>query len=342
MWDDEAWELLASRHLQLVRQTGALAILPIALSNRAAVHVTAGELHQAAALMEEAEAVTQAIGSRLGPYAGLTMAATRGREAETLALVDATLQEVESEGQGIGVNLAYWAQALLYNGLGRYETALAAAQKANDYPEHFWAMAELVEAGSRSGKTSAARDALERLSIITQSAGTDWALGFESRCRALVSTGDIAEDFYREAIERLGKTRARLDLARAQLLYGEWLRRENRRVDARSQLRTSFESLSAMGVEGFAARARRELTATGETVRKRANETIDRLTTQEAQIGRLAAEGRTNVEIASELFLSNRTVEWHLRKVYAKLGVGSRKELAGALPPDRAATVPAA
>ena len=231
-----------------------------------------------------------------------------------------------------------YAAALLYNGLGRYDKALAAAELACEYDDVGvlgWSLAELIEAAVRSSQPALASDALRRLSATTRASGTDWALGAEARSRALLSEGETAENGYREAIERLGRTRMRPAVARAHLLYGEWLRRENRRRDARAELRTAYGLFTTMGIEAFAERARRELLATGDTVRKRTVETVEtisELTAQEAYIARLAVDGRTNVEIGTQLFLSTRTVEWHLGKVYTKLGVGSRRELRRALP----------
>ena len=218
-------------------------------------------------------------------------------------------------------------------------------EQASECPQELaaanWGLAELIESAARSGATDLAADALERLSEMTQASGTDWALGVESRSRALLSEGDAAERLYREAIERLGRTRVRAELARARLLYGEWLRREGRRLDAREQLRAAHDLFTAMGAEAFGERARRELLATGETARKRTVETRDELTAQEAQIARLAALGRTNSEIGAQLFISPRTVEWHLRKVFTKLGISSRRELSAALPDAVQATSPA-
>jgi DNA-binding CsgD family transcriptional regulator len=243
---------------------------------------------------------------------------------------------VTLRGEGIGITVTEWATAVLGNGLGRYDEALAAAERASRYSGGLglaaWSLVELIEAAARTGQPERAAEALGRLAESTRAAGTDWALGLEARSRALLSGGEIAERLYREAIQRLGRTRVRAELARAHLLYGEWLRRQHRRVDARKQLRLGYEMLTAMGIEGFAERARRELLATGETVRKRTVETVTELTEQEAEIARLAADGQTNPEIAAKLFLSPRTVEWHLRKVFAKLGIRSRKELREALP----------
>jgi DNA-binding CsgD family transcriptional regulator len=239
-----------------------------------------------------------------------------------------------ARGEGQGLALIDWTSAVLYNGVGRYEDALAPAQQAGEHPEELpfaWGLVELIEAATRSGMPARAGDALQRLSETTRASGSDWALGIEARSRALLSDGETAERLYREAIDRLGRTRVRVALARAHLLYGEWLRREHRRVDARTQLRTAHGMFDAMGAEAFAERARRELAATGERVRKRTVETRDELTPQEAQIARLAREGQTSAEIGAQLFLSPRTVDWHLRKVFAKLGINSRRQLGIAL-----------
>jgi ATP/maltotriose-dependent transcriptional regulator MalT len=278
--------------------------------------------------------VTDATGSQLAAYGGVAIAVWQGREAEASQLIRATIDDVASRGEGMGLGISYYETALLSNGLGRYVEALAAAQRACEYDDLgvlAWALTELIEAAARSGKREIGTAALTQLSDTTQVSRSDWALGIEARCRALLSDGVVAEGLYREAIERLGRTRIRVELARAHLLYGEWLRRENRRVDAREQLRAAHEMFVGMGVEAFAERASRELLATGETVRKRSIDTRDELTAQEAQIARLAAAGRTNPEIGAELFISPRTVEWHLRKVFPKLEISSRRELPAAL-----------
>jgi DNA-binding CsgD family transcriptional regulator len=335
LWDDESWELLCARHVSVTRQTGALTVLPIALRSRIFVHGLWGQLDEGAALAEEAVVVSEASGTRLAAYGTVALAALRGGEAEALRLIDATIKDVLSRGEGMGLSISYFATALLDNGHGRYAQALTAAQSACEHDDLgvlVWALTELVEAAVRSGELATATAALERLSLSTRASASDWALGIEARSRALVNEGDAAEALYREALERLGRTRVRVELARAHLLYGEWLRREGRRMDARAQLRSAHEQFSAMGVEGFGERARRELLATGETARKRTPETRDDLTAQEAQIARLASDGRTNPEIGAELFISPRTVEWHLRKVFAKLDVSSRKQLRDALP----------
>jgi DNA-binding CsgD family transcriptional regulator/tetratricopeptide (TPR) repeat protein len=333
VWDDETWHVLASRHVKLARDAGALSELPLAVRSRILLHAHAGELAEGAALIAEAQVVADATGSQLSPYGATGVAAWRGREAEATELIQANMDSVTSRGEGRGVTSQYSA-ALLYNGLGRYDQALAAAELVCEYDDVGvlgWSLAELIEAAVRSGQPARGTDALRRLSETTRASGTDWALGTEARSRALLSSGETAENCYREAIERLGRTRMRPAVARARLLYGEWLRRENRRRDARAELRAAHDLFTTMGIEAFAERARRELLATGETVRKRTVETVSELTAQEAQIARLAVDGSTNAEIGTQLFLSTRTVEWHLSKVYTKLGVGSRRELRRAL-----------
>jgi DNA-binding CsgD family transcriptional regulator len=333
VWDDETWHILASRHIKLARDAGALSELPLAVRSRILLHTHAGELEEGAALIAAAQAVADATGSQLGLYGALGVAAWRGREAEAAELIQATMDGVTSRGEGRGMTSQY-AAALLYNSLGHYDKALAAAELACEYDDlgvFGWSLTELVEAAVRSGRPARASDALQQLSETTRASGTNWALGTEARCRALLSEDKRAEQCYREAIERLGRTRMRPAVARAHLLYGEWLRRDNRRRDARAQLRTAYDMLSAMGAEAFAERARRELLATGDTVRRRTVGTVSELTAQEVHIARLAVDGRTNMEIGAQLYLSVRTVEWHLGKVYTKLGVGSRRELRRAL-----------
>jgi DNA-binding CsgD family transcriptional regulator len=275
---------------------------------------------------------TEATGIRLAPYGALGLAAFRGRDAEASALASATKEEAAVRGEGAGISVADWATAVLSNGLGRYNRALAAAEQASAYPADVggpanWGLVELVEAAVRAGSPERATGAMRRLSESTSVSGTDWALGVQARSRALLSEGETADRLYREAIERLGRMQMRAELARAHLLYGEWLRREDRRTDAREQLRAAYQMLTAMGLDGFAERARRELLATGETVRKRTVETLTDLTAQEAQIAKLARDGHTNQEIAAQLYISSRTVEWHLGNVFTKLGITSRKEL---------------
>jgi DNA-binding CsgD family transcriptional regulator/tetratricopeptide (TPR) repeat protein len=339
LWDDESWHAVSTRHIEIVREAGAIRQLPLALNSRIFVHLFAGELSDAAALVEEAQAVKQATGGSFAPYGALGLAAWRGRRDEADALIESISSEVLARGEGLGVTLAYWADAVTSNGLGQYERALIAAEKAYEYLPELgfakWSLVELVEAAARSDMKERALSGIEQLAEITSASCSEWALGIEARCRALVSERDAADGLYREAIERLSRTRVRVELARAHLLYGEWLRRESRRVDAREQLRLAHAMFTNMGAEAFGERSRRELLATGETVRKRTPETRDDLTAQETQIASLAAEGHTNPEIGAQLFISPRTVEWHLRKVFAKLEISSRKELRLALPNDR-------
>ncbi|MDX6243004.1 MAG: hypothetical protein QOE76_727 [Frankiales bacterium] len=331
LWDADSWESLSNRHVQLAREAGALSELPLALTAEVYQHLFAGELTAAASLTHEVRAAIEATGSNLAPYAALALAAFRGCEAEHSALIETDRRAMELRGEGIGVTVTAWATAVLCNGLGQYENAFAAAQRATDYPHDlgtsYLALSELVEAATRTGRLEVAADAHRRLAEVTHPSGTDWALGIASRSRALLSAGDDAETLYREAIDRLGRTRVRIELARARLLYGEWLRRENRRVDARRQLRRAHELFTSMGADGFAERAGRELLATGETVRKRTVDTQSELTAQEALIARLARDGLSNPEIGTRLFISPRTVQYHLRKIFSKLGISSRSRL---------------
>jgi DNA-binding CsgD family transcriptional regulator len=266
--------------------------------------------------------------------------ALQGREAEASALIARTIEQAGG-GHGISATNAHWAAAVLYNGLDRYAEAAAAARQATSAPfllyGAMWALPELVEAAARAGDAELARDALEQLGEATLPCGTEFALGIEARCRALLSDGGAAGDLYREAIDRLSRTQLRTELARTHLLYGEWLRREGRRLQAREQLRTAHDMLAAIGMEAFAERARRELSAAGEKLRKRSDTTRDELTPQEEQIARLARDGRSNREIGAMLFLSPRTVEWHLRKAFAKLGINSRNALHTVLPREQEA-----
>jgi DNA-binding CsgD family transcriptional regulator len=343
--DDAAWDELSARQVELARRAGALSLLPVALDEKAHVDLFCGRLAAARLQAAEADAVVEATGSHLKLRGAIALAVWRGQEAEALALIEARRQDVLSRGEGFWLASTDWGSAVLYNGLGRYEDALAAAERAAEDPHGLgspmWLLSDLIEAAVRSGKPERAAGPLERLTEIAEANGTDWALGFLARGRALLGEGDDAERRYDEAIERLGRTRIRVALARAHLVYGEWLRRENRRVDAREHLRVAHEMLVGVGMDAFAERARRELLATGETVRKRTVETLDELTPQEAQIGRMAAGGFTNPEIGAQLFLSPRTVEWHLRKVFGKLGISSRRQLRTALPDSGLTAAPA-
>jgi len=344
LWDDEVWDELATRAVSLAREAGALTVLPVDLEYRAGVHVHAGEFAAASALVEEADAITAATGNAPLRYTSLFLAGWRGEEARALKLIEGRTRQAAAGGEGRAIGSAEYVTAVLHNGLGRYEVALGAAQRACEHEDlvYFgWSLAELVEAGARSGASDAAAGALRRLEERTRAAGTDWALGILARSSALLREGQEADALYREAIERLGRSRIVVHLARAHLVYGEWLRRENRRIDAREHLRVAYEMLGRIGAEAFAERARGELLATGETVRKRTIESGDVLTAQEALVARLAAQGRTNPEIGTQLFISPRTAEYHLRKVFAKLGISSRRSLRDVLRDSPQPTSPA-
>jgi len=336
VWDDERWHSLSERHVQLARSVGALSELPVALNSRAFMLLFAGDLTGAAALIQELQPAIEATGTRLAPYAALGLAVLSGRSGEANALIENITRDVTPRGEGIGLTVVDWAHAVLNNALGNYQEALRSAARSTGYLREMtaptWAMAELIEAATRSGQDDVAADALARLADTTSVSDTDWGRGIEARSRALLSEGDTAEHLYREAIDHLSRCRVRADLARAHLLYGEWLRRQRRRVDARTELGIALEMLESMGMEAFAERARRELQATGEKARKRAISTSNEgLTPQEWQVARLARDGLSNPEIGARLFISARTVQYHLRKVFAKLGINSRSQLDQAL-----------
>jgi DNA-binding CsgD family transcriptional regulator len=335
VWDEELQRETLERQIRLLRDVGALGQLPIPLSALGVATAWTGDFAGAAVLIEEGHSVAAATGSPIAPYTALRIAALRGRESEASPMISSAIEQAAATGQGLAARQAHGANAILANGLARYEEAASAAREAAgnrmDHPSAMLGLPELVEGAARSGDIEAGRVALERLSAMTHGCGTDYPLGVEARSRALLTDAAAAEALYREAIERLGHTRLRPDLARAHLVYGEWLRREGRRVDAREQLRTAHDLFERIGMEAFGERARRELLATGERVRKRSVETQDQLTPQELQIARLAAEGKTNPEIGAQLFLSRRTVEWHLHKAFTKLDIDSRRALPAAL-----------
>ena len=334
LFDDDAWHALGTRNVQIARDAGALAVLPLALNYLATMRVFEGNLEDAAALLGEADAIADATGTAPIVFGRLQLAGFRGDEAQTSALIAASEPAAIARGEGVILTIGEHTRAVLHNGLGHYQAALDPARSASARDElmySVWSLPELVEAAARCGKTELAADAVERLCERTQAAGTELALGIEAWSRALLRGGEAAERLHREAIQRLGGTRMRSVLVRAHLRYGEWLRRENRRGDARDQLRIAYDGFTAMGMEAFAERARRELLATGETVHKRTVQARYELTAQEVQIARLAGDGFSNPEIAAQLFLSTRTVEWHLRKVFSKLGISSRRELGRAL-----------
>jgi DNA-binding CsgD family transcriptional regulator len=340
LWEDERWDVLSERYVQLARTAGALSELPLALSMRAYLLLFTGELAAASSLIGEIHTVTEATGSNPTPYGALVVAALRGRQAEASTLIDATIIDVTRRGEGVGLAVAERANAVLNNGLGRYREAMAAAHRALEYQQHArvrypgvanWSATELIEAAVRSGTTEAATETLAWMSTMTRASGTSWALGLESRCRALLADDDCAEALYREAVDQLSRTRVRTELARARLRYGEWLRRQGRRTDAREQLRSAHEMFTAIGAEAFADRARRELVATGEKPGKGTLAAAGELTAREAQVARMARDGLSNPEIGARLYLSPRTVEYHLGNVFGKLGITSRHELGRAL-----------
>ncbi|MDQ1721945.1 MAG: hypothetical protein QOI26_1679 [Pseudonocardiales bacterium] len=337
LWDAEAWQALAARQVRFARDAGALVHLQFGLALLAWTHLLAGELTTTARLIEEDRLIAEATRNPPVPYAEITLAAWRGDEVRASVLIEATIKDATAHGLGKLAGFATYASSVLYNGLGRHDAARKAAWQVFEGDQMGlgpFVIPELAEAASRTGDVVMVRAASDWLTERTRVSPTDWALGIEARVRALLSEGDAADGYYRDSIERLGHTPARVELARAHLLYGEWLRRGRRRVDARQQLRTAHDMLATMGIEAFAERARRELLATGETARKRSVETADELTAQEAQIARLARNGLSNPEIGARLFISPRTVQYHLRKVFTKLDIASRSELDGVLPRD--------
>lgn len=336
LWDDGNWDVLTRRHLEAIRAIGALSVLPVALTSRVVYDLYSGDLGEAAALVAESHWVADVTGGQntMLPYGAVCLDAMRGHTAAAEQGFDRLLSDIAARGEGVGLNMVGWFQAVTANALGRYDDALRAARLASGSPLELgppkFALAELVEAAVGAGDTDTAHSAFEQLAFFTRASGTEAALAVEAGRRALLLTGAAAEDAFRESIERLARTTLRVEHARAQLRYGEWLRRAgvDRRADARTQLRSAHDALSSMGVGVFTERARRELAAAGETVRPRpADTTATNLTHQEAHIARLAADGLTNPEIGAALFISPRTVEWHLRKVFAKVGVSTRREL---------------
>jgi DNA-binding CsgD family transcriptional regulator len=343
LWDPDAWHTLAVRQVQVARDAGALVHLQFALDFQARTRLRAGELAAAARLIEEDRLIAEVTGNPPVGYAAMMLAAWRGRETEAAELIEAAGREATEGGQGRLADIGAYSCAVLNNGLGRYPAALAAARGLFERDQLGFGpfvVPELAEAASRTGDEELVRAALDWLSERTPVTSSDWAAGIEARVRALLSEGEAAENLYRESISQLRQNIVRADLARSHLLYGEWLRRERRRADAREQLRTAHSMLEEMGIEAFADRARRELAATGETARKRTLNTTAQLTVQEAQVARLARDGLSNPEIGARLFLSARTVQYHLSKVFAKLGISSRGQLHRVLPGDPATAQP--
>jgi len=345
LWDYDTGLKIGARAVQLARDSGALEVLAVADNVCGQAAAFGGDFAGAGLLVAEVEAVKEATGTRIAPHAGIALAALRGREAEATALIDGIIVAATASGQGTAIQYAHWARSVLMNGQGRYEDALAAATVATeDTPETYiaaWALSELIESATRTENADLAHGALARLAEHTENCDSDWGLGLLARARAQVSPVELAEPLYQEAITRLGRTRLGPELARTRLLYGEWLRRNNRRVDARSELRGAHDLMVTIGMEAFAERARSELLATGERVRKRSVRTLEELTPQELQIARLARDGLSNPTIGARLFLSPRTVEWHLRKVFTKLGIRSRQDLLHALPKSDSELIPA-
>jgi DNA-binding CsgD family transcriptional regulator len=350
LWDFESWHALATRQARLAREAGALVHLQFALNYLARAHLLAGELTMAALMLEEDHLIAEATGNPPVADTEMMLAAWRGREPEASELIEATMQEAAARGLGRMASFAAYVSSVLYNGLGQPDAARDAAWQSFEHGQLGrgpLVVSELAEAAARTGDVSAAGAALEWLSERTRVSPTDWALGIEARVRALLSErgfseGENADGCYQESIRRLGRTRLRAELARTHLLYGEWLRREHRRADAREQLPTAHEMLNAMGMEAFAERARRELTSAGEPAGKHAREPVGphpvpagaALTAQEALVARLARDGLSNPEIGARLFISSRTVQYHLRKVFTKLGISSRSQLYRVLPSD--------
>ena len=334
VWDDEAAYALSQQAVEIARETGTLSELALALSARTPILVLCGEFSAAASAAAETTSVEEVSGISSAPYGALILAAWRGQAAHADQLIESTIRDAGSRGEGVGIAISEYARAVLCNSAGQYEQALVAARSASEHQEvvaENWGLSELIEPASRTGRADLIVEGMERLDTKASATGTHWALGIQSRSRALVADDQRAESLFVEAIDHLGRTRLRAELARAHLLYGEWLRRMGRRVDARGQLRDAYDKFTSIGMAAFAERAGRELLATGETVRKRTVETRDDLTPQERQIAELARDGLSNPEIGARLFLSRRTVEWHLRKVFAKLDISSRRELSTAL-----------
>jgi DNA-binding CsgD family transcriptional regulator len=334
IWDDEHASALSHSSVEIARTTGTLGELALALSARTPALVFCGDLATAASTVSETASVEQATGIRSAPYGALMVAAWRGRSRETMELIEMTEREAGARGEGIGLAISAYARAVLANGLGRYEDALTAAASIVEHREvvaENWGLSEIVEAAMRCGQPDLAINALNRLAIKAAAAGTGWARGIEARARALLAEGADADRWFRTAIDHLSTTNVQAELARTQLLYGEWLRRDGRRLDARATLNVAHEMFESMGMEAFAGRATNELAATGEKRRQRSSESHDDLTAQERQIAELTRDGLSNPQIGARLFLSPRTVEWHLRHVYAKLGVRNRRELRRAL-----------
>jgi DNA-binding NarL/FixJ family response regulator len=333
LWEFDAARRLLTEEVRAARAAGALTGLPIVVNLLAALHVQAGEFAVAERVLREADGVTATTGDAPTDAGRLHLSAWRG-EVQTAELVESVVADAERRGEGRQLSHAEYAMAVLNNGLGRYRTALTVSERALEHEELLgcWLLPELIEAAARSGEQEIAAEALDRLTERTRLCPTDWSAGIEARCAALLAPADEAQALHEEAIARLAAGGVATQAARARLLYGEWLRRERRQVEAREQLRAAYEMFDAMGADVFARRARRELLATGERARPRSAEASGELTARELQIATLAADGQTNPEIGRQLFISPRTVEYHLHKVFRKLSVSNRNQLAHALP----------
>jgi DNA-binding CsgD family transcriptional regulator len=333
--DLSSWQVLTARNVEVAREAGALVPLELGLHHVALVHLHRGELDRAARLVDN-DLLPEMTGRLTAGITGMLLAAWRGDETRASDLIRAVTQEGSTRNVGVPVGYAMLAGAVLHNGLGRYQRAGDCARQAlqlDVFGVGPLVVPEMAEAAARTGDTALTGVALDWLSERRSLVPTDWAAGMEARGRALLRGGDAAEDDHRESLERLGRAGFGAQVARSHLLYGEWLRRRDRRSDARAQLRTAYGMLTSMGMRGFAERARQELRAAGETVRRAGGEATTTLTPHEARIAGLARDGHTNQEIADRLFLSARTVQYHLRKVFTKLGISSRRELRDALPP---------
>jgi DNA-binding CsgD family transcriptional regulator len=333
VWDFDEYSKYSTAQVRLARDAGALSLLPVALNTLAGTFVLQGDLDAAASAVREATEILSATGTNLVIALGTQHAALEAADGAERR-IDEHVEAARVAGAGNSLRAALWARATLGNATGDYDKALASSSEAIEQP---WAWTELnfhehVEAAVRCGQRDAAAATLHRIMASTTASGTDWALGIERRCQALISADVDADDLYRQATHHLRRTRLRPELARTHLLYGEWLRRSNRRLDARAELQTAYDMFDSMGINAFGARCRRELLSTGAAVRKRTLETYGELTTQELEVSRLALDGFTNAEIGARLFISDRTAEWHLRNVFIKLGISSRRELEGTLP----------
>lgn len=334
LWQDDLWHALATRGARIGRDTGRLSLLANSMNHLAAFHVHSGALATAGVQIDEVDAFEQA--TELPPlkYSACLLAAVRGDRAQMQVLWNAELQNAAARGEGQALSMYWCLSARIHNGHGQYDKALGDARRSceqDDITSYGWALAECVEAGVRAGSMNEASAAFDRLSERTRASGTEWALGVEARCRGLLNDDEAC---YRESIERLARGRVAVELARSQLCYGEWLRRVNRRSDARVPLRAAHETFNRMGAHAFAERARRELLATGETVRKRTGRTREALTPQEVHVALMARDGHSNPEIGARFFISPRTVEYHLHKVFRKLGIAGRRDLRDALAKD--------